>query len=183
MLESRMEGIQHHRHECVNDKICKPIPDTAFCVKSYAQMLMQYKIQLTMEMYSSSINLINRQFREKLLLLNTPDVKEDYMKIRMKVDLAPRLYNAIVKQRKGTASLISYLNRGKYSPAATIQENWKMDRRVKKAESKSAWERTCLDKNRIEVFQKITYKDNRMISENQMVLTCSKTKHRWYEEQ
>ena len=163
--------IQHHTFECVNNRICKVIADSVFCVKSYAQMLMQYKIQLTIEMYNSSINLINRHFREQLISLRIPDVKEDYTKLRRKIDLAPRLYNAIVRQRKGTSGLISYLNKGKYTPAVAIQENWKMESRVKKAEGKSALERRCLDRSRIEVSQKIIYKDNRMISENEIIST------------
>ena len=113
--------IQHHTFECVNNRICREIEGSAFCVKSYAQMLMQYKIQLTMDMYNSSLNLINRHFREELILLDIPDSKEDYVKMRKKVDLAPRLYNAIVRHRKGTSTLISYLNRGIYTSAAVIQ--------------------------------------------------------------
>ena len=55
--------IQHHEFECVNNRICRKIDGSAFCVKPYAQMLMEYKIQLTMEMYSSSLNQIFRHFK------------------------------------------------------------------------------------------------------------------------
>ena len=152
-------------------RICKLIPDTVFCVKSYAQILMQYKVQLTADMYDSTVNLIHRQFKPRLTALNIPDDKSEYIKMRKKVDLAPRLFNAIVRQRKGTASLTSYLNKGKYRPETTIKKNWKMTERVKEPKNKTGWERASLDRNRIDRFQKATYKDNRRIRENQITIT------------
>ena len=145
--------IQHHTHECVNDKICRKIDGTVFCVKSYIQMLMQHKIQLTMEMYNRTLNLIIRTFREDLGLLQLPEEKGDFMKMRCRVDLAPRLYNAIVRKKKGTSMLINYLNKGKYKPAEKIQSNWKMEERAKAAElTGTAWYKRCLDRNRFKTF-------------------------------
>ena len=76
-----------------------------------------------------------------------------------------------MRHRKGTSTLISYLNRGKYAPAAAIQANWKRENRIRKAEEGTAWYRRCLDRNRIETFQKISYKNNSMTTENEKIST------------
>ena len=81
-----------------------------------------------------------------------------------------RPYNAIVRQRKGTASLLNHLTKNVYKPAENMQENWRMEERAQSTkQTNNQWYIRCLDKNGIEMFHSISYSNNLMINENDII--------------
>ena len=80
-------------------------------------------------MNDTAVKEIRTNFKQRLFKVMTPERETKYMKHRKKVDLAPRLYNSIFRQRKGTSSLINHINKGIYKPSEKIQDNWKIESR------------------------------------------------------